>query len=243
MHRLDEFHAEIHYLHDTIIQWGRAFCMDVFSVFHPEMICLGQEWEHVHSHKEKTDTERKVYSYNVNCVIYKQSTSNTFLRRDLRQLTCFREHKVVQSRLTSWKKSSSTCFLKIVFFHTAPAIFLYVPRHNIFPSDSSPSCTVFTFVLLGQSIRCWHFDLSSSHKHVGSVIHMRSGKLVGKLLVVVVSCVEDCGRWLGTMSKAWWISRDCWSNATRYEFGGEQLRVVLLNAPSAFKSGLYFWPQ
>ena len=43
---------------------------------------------------------------------------------DLRQLGCFREHKAVHSLSTSFKNSCRTCFFKIGFLHTAPAICL-----------------------------------------------------------------------------------------------------------------------
>ena len=63
----------------------------------------------------------------------------SFLLGDLRQLGFFNEHIAVHSRSTSSRYNCCIYFLKIGFFHTAPAICLYVPRQSILPSDSNPS--------------------------------------------------------------------------------------------------------
>ena len=70
---------------------------------------------------------------------------------DRRQLGFFKELRAVHSRSTSCKNNCWTCFFKIGFLQTAPAICLYVPRQSILPRDSSPSCNTLSLVLLGHS--------------------------------------------------------------------------------------------
>ena len=121
----------------------------------------------------------------------------SFLLGDLRQLRFFNEHIAVHSRSTSSRYNCCIYFLKIGFFHTAPAICLYVPQQSILPSDSNPSWRVFTFVWLGHStVACTRvFFSSGSRAGISETGRTTTAKGTGRFFSLQGVDVSILGHW------------------------------------------------